>query len=176
MPKTIAEYVVDIPDYPKPGIIFRDITGILESAEGFRLVMDGLADAARTMKIDKIAAVEARGFIFGAALADRLGVSFVPVRKPGKLPRETISESYSLEYGTATVHLHKDAVKPGERVLVLDDFLATGGTAAAAAHLVEREGGIVVGMLFVLELLGFDARNAALAGYRVESLVQYPGK
>lgn len=178
MSKQLADYVIDILDYPKKGIVFRDVTGILESPAGYKLSIDELENAVKSngLVFDKIAAVEARGFIFGAALADRLGVAFVPVRKPGKLPRDTISESYDLEYGSATVHLHKGSIKPGERVLVLDDLLATGGTAAAAAHLVEKEGGVVAGMLFVLELLGFNARETNLKGYAVFSLVQYPGK
>ncbi|MBP5790846.1 MAG: adenine phosphoribosyltransferase [Kiritimatiellae bacterium] len=176
MAKSVADYVIDVKDYPKPGIIFRDITGILADAEGFRLSIDSLEEAVKGMSIDKVAAIEARGFIFGAPLADRLGVSFIAIRKPGKLPRETISESYTLEYGTSTVHIQMDAVKPGERVLVVDDLLATGGTAAAAARLVEREGGKVAGMAFVLELAGFEARKGALAGYDVKSIVRYDGK
>ena len=128
------------------------------------------------MKIDRIAGPEARGFIFGAAVADRLGCAFIPVRKGGKLPRETISESYDLEYGTATLHMHTDAVKPGQRVVIVDDLLATGGTAKAAAKLVERLGGTVVKMLFPIELEGFKAREGILKGYDVDSLVKYPGK
>lgn len=176
MEKTLADYVIDIKDYPKPGIVFRDITGILGDAKGFKLATDQLEAAARPVRPEKIVAIEARGFIFGAALADRLGIGFVAIRKPGKLPRETISESYDLEYGTSTVHLHKDAIASGERVVIVDDLLATGGTAAAAAHLVEREGGVVAGMFFVLELAGFNARKGLLAPYKVASLVSYPGK
>ncbi|MBQ5545807.1 MAG: adenine phosphoribosyltransferase, partial [Clostridia bacterium] len=115
-------------------------------------------------------------FIFGAALADRFRTAFVPIRKPGKLPRETISESYDLEYGTATLHMHTDAVKPGQRVVIVDDLLATGGTAKAAAKLVERLGGAVVKMIFPIELEGFKAREGILKGYDVDSLVKYPGK
>lgn len=172
----LAECVHSIPDFPKPGILFRDVTGIFDTAEGFRLSIDLLVRALEGVKFDLIVAPESRGFIFGAALADRLGKAFVPIRKPGKLPRATISEDYKLEYGTATVQMHADAVKPGERVVLIDDLLATGGTAAAGARLVERLGGKVVKMVFPLELAGFDARRGILAGYDVASLVRYPGK
>ena len=174
--KQLADYVRNVPDFPKKGILFRDVTGILDSAEGFQLAIDQLAALLEGEKIDRIAGPESRGFIFGAALADRLKCALVPIRKPGKLPRETISEEYALEYGTATLHMHKDAIKPGERVVIVDDLLATGGTAAAAARLVERLGGKVVMLMFPIELEGFEARTRALAGYRVESLIRYPGR
>lgn len=174
--KSIDAYVRAIPDFPKPGILFRDVTGILESPEGFRLALDMMADVLSSVEFDLVAAPESRGFIFGAALADRFRKAFVPIRKPGKLPRETISESYELEYGSATLHMHSDAVKPGERVVVVDDLLATGGTAKAAAKLVERLGGSVVKMVFPIELEGFLARGGMLKGYDVASLVKYPGK
>lgn len=172
----LARFIKSIPDFPEKGVLYRDITGILESGEAFRLATDALAAALEGARIDRIAAPEARGFIFGAAVADRLGVAFVPVRKGGKLPRETISEDYSLEYGKATLHMHADAVREGERVAVIDDLLATGGSARAAARLVERLGGSVVKMLFPIELEGFAARSGVLAAYDVVSLVKYPGK
>ena len=175
-PLVLADYVKLVPDFPKPGVMFRDVTGILESVEGFRLAVDQMEKSLEGQPIDLVAAPESRGFIFGSALADRLGVVFVPIRKPGKLPRATISESYDLEYGKAELHIHDDAVIHDERVVIVDDLLATGGTAAAAARLVERLGGRVVKMVFLIELEGFEARTHALREYSVSSLVQYPGK
>ena len=176
MENKLEKYVKEIPDFPIKGVLFRDVTGILDSGEGFRLAMIEMERALSGVQIDKVVAPESRGFIFGAALADRLRCAFVPVRKPGKLPRETISEEYALEYGTATVHMHKDAISQGDRIVLVDDLLATGGTALAAAHLVERLGGNVVKMVFPIELEGFAARTGKLAGYEVVSLVRYPGK
>ena len=174
--KTLESYVRAVPDFPKPGVLFRDVTGILDSSEGFRLAMIEMEKAVFDPKVDKIASPESRGMIFGAVLADRIRSAFVPIRKPGKLPRETVSEKYALEYGTAELHMHTDAISPGDRVVIVDDLLATGGTAAAAAHLVERMGGKVVRMVFLIELEGFKARENALSGYDVVSLVSYPGK
>lgn len=174
--KRLDDYVRAIPDFPKPGVLFRDVTGILESPDGFQLALDLTTGLLAECEFDLVAAPESRGFIFGAALADRFRRAFVPIRKPGKLPRETISETYALEYGMATLHVHADAVKPGQRVVVVDDLLATGGTARAAARLVERLGGSVVKMVFPIELEGFAARANALKGYSVETLVKYPGK
>ena len=173
---SLASYVRAIPDFPKPGVLFRDVTSVLENTTAFRLAVDEMEEALADMSVDLVAAPESRGFIFGAALADRLRTAFVPIRKPGKLPRETISEEYDLEYGKATLHMHRDAVIPGERAVIVDDLLATGGTAAAAARLVERLGGTVVKMIFPIELEGFQARANALKGYDVVSLVKYPGK
>jgi len=172
----LEKYVRAVPDFPKPGVLFRDVTGILDSGEGFRLAMIEMERALAGVRVDKIAAPESRGFIFGAALADRLRCAFVPIRKPGKLPRETISEDYELEYGHATLHMHKDALSEGDRVVLVDDLLATGGTALAGARLVERLGGKVVKMMFPIELEGFGAVKGALARYDVVSLVKYPGK
>ncbi len=172
----LAEYVREIPDFPKPGVLFRDVTGILDTAEGFNLALDAIASELSGIKFDLVAAPESRGFIFGAAIAAKFGKAFVPVRKPGKLPRDTISETYELEYGSATLHMHADAIIPGERVVVMDDLLATGGTAAATARLVERLGGVVVKMIFPIELEGFKARENLLKAYSVETLVKYPGK
>ena len=176
MENSLERYVRAIPDFPKPGVLFRDVTGILDSAEGFRLAMIEMERALSGVEVDKVAAPESRGFIFGAALADRLRSAFVPIRKPGKLPRRTVSEDYDLEYGKATLHMHDDAISPGDRVVVVDDLLATGGTARAAARLVERLGGRVVKMMFPIELAGFSARETALRGYDIVSLVRYDGK
>ena len=174
--KNLNNYVKAIPDFPKPGILFRDVTGILESPDGFQLALGMTVGILAAVEFDLVAAPESRGFIFGAAIADRFRTAFVPIRKPGKLPRETISESYDLEYGQATLHMHTDAVKPGQRVVIVDDLLATGGTAKAAAKLVERLGGTVVKMIFPIELEGFKAREGLLRNYDVASLVKYPGK
>lgn len=176
MEDKLEKYVRAIPDFPKKGVMFRDVTGILDSGEGFRLAMIEMERALSGVRADKVAAPESRGFIFGAALADRLRCAFVPIRKPGKLPRETISEDYELEYGSASLHMHVDAIRPGDKVVVVDDLLATGGTALAAARLVERLGGEVVKMLFPIGLDGFGAKSGKLAAYDVETLVSYPGK
>ena len=174
--KDLASYVVSIPDYPKPGVLFRDITGILGSADGLRFAIDQLADKLEGVQFDAIVSMESRGFLFGMPLAYKLNKAFVPVRKPGKLPRETVSASYELEYGTDALEMHKDALKPGERVVVVDDLIATGGTAAACARLVESVGAKVVKMLFVIELEGFAARANKLSAQKVDTLIKYPGK
>ena len=174
--QSLENYVRVIPDFPKPGVLFRDVTGILDTAEGFTMALNEMVKALDGVTFDVVAAPESRGFIFGAALAGRLGKAFVPVRKPGKLPRSTISEDYDLEYGKATLHIHSDAVIPGERVVIVDDLLATGGTAAACARLVEKLGASVATMLFPIELEGFEARSHALRDYKVVSLVRYSGK
>jgi len=174
--KRLDDYVKAIADFPKPGVLFRDVTGILESPDGLQLALDKIVGILAETEFDLVAAPESRGFIFGAALADRFRKAFVPIRKPGKLPRETVHEDYDLEYGKATLHMHADAVKPGERVVIVDDLLATGGTAKAAARLVERLGGKVVKMIFPIELEGFGARDNLLKGYEVATLVRYPGK
>jgi len=174
--KDLESYVIAIPDYPKPGILFRDVTGILDSADGLRLAIDQLADRLQGVQFDAIVSMESRGFIFGMPLAYKLNKAFIPVRKPGKLPRETVFASYELEYGTDTLEMHKDALKPGQRVVIVDDLLATGGTAGACARLVECVGAKVVKMLFVIELEGLSARSGKLAGYEIESLIAYPGK
>jgi adenine phosphoribosyltransferase len=160
----------DVPDFPKPGIVFKDIHPLLQDPACFRLTLDVLAERAREFAPQRIVGIESRGFLFGAPLADRLGVGLSLVRKPGKLPYRTLSESYSLEYGTDTIQMHVDAVTAGERVLIVDDLLATGGTARAAANLVTRLGGQVVGCLFVVEL-GFLSGRAKLDGVPASSLV-----
>lgn len=173
--KELKDYVVSIPDFPEPGIIFRDITSILQDAEGLHMAIDQLQSALEGLEFDVIAGTESRGFIFGMPLAYNLGKPFVPVRKKGKLPRETIEETYDLEYGTATIEIHKDAVKPGQKVVLVDDLIATGGTIKAAANLIERLGGEVVKMVFVMELAGLEGRKL-LEGYDVFSAITYEGK
>jgi len=161
-----------VPDFPKPGILFYDITTLLADPEAFRTVIDRLAEPYANQKIDKIVGIESRGFIFGAPLSERLNVGFVPVRKPGKLPSDFIEESYDLEYGSNTLCIHKDAVSPGERVLVIDDLLATGGTMAATAKLIQRLEGEIVSLACVIELLFLNGREK-LKGHPVFSLLTY---
>ncbi len=173
--KELEEYIISIPDFPKEGILFRDITGILRDAEGFELAIDKLAERLKDVEFDVIAGAEARGFIFGAPLAYKMHKRFVPVRKKGKLPRETVSKAYELEYCTEEIEIHKDAIKKGEKVVLVDDLIATGGTAKASAELLELLGGDIVKILFIIELKGLHGRDA-LKGYDVESLIQYEGK
>ena len=168
----IARYIRDVPDFPKPGIVFKDITPLLQSADGLKEAVDGLARAAADHTFDVICGIEARGFIFGTALARQLGMGFVPIRKPGKLPWKTASESYELEYGTDALEIHTDAVSPGQRVLLVDDLLATGGTMRAAWKLVEKVGGTPVACLCVIEL-AFLAGRDRLGDVPVHSLIQY---
>ena len=172
--KPLEDYVTAIPDFPEKGIIFRDITTILQDKDGLKLAIDGMAEKLEGVDFDLVAGPESRGFIFGTPLAYRVGKGFVMIRKKGKLPRETISEEYALEYGTATIEVHKDAIKPGQKVVVVDDLIATGGSAAATIKLIERLGGKVVKVLFVIELKGLKGRSK-LAGYDVESLIAYDG-
>lgn len=175
MNKKLEEYVTTIPDFPEPGIMFRDVTSIIENPDGLKLAIDGLYDRIKDLDFDVIVGPEARGFIFGVPLAYMTGKGFIPVRKKGKLPRETVSEKYDLEYGQAEVEIHKDSIKPGMKALLIDDLVATGGSAKAAAHLVEKLGGEVVRMQFIMELAGLEPRKA-LEGYDVDSLIVYPGK
>ena len=168
----LASLIRDVPDFPVPGILFKDITTLLRNAAALREAVTLLANRYADAHVDIVAAIESRGFIFGAPLAVHLGAGFVPVRKPGKLPAQTISESYTLEYGTNTLEMHVDAIQPGQRVLVVDDLLATGGSARAAVNLVERLGGKVVGLAFVVELDFLNGRQK-LTGYPVHSLVHY---
>ncbi len=167
-----ANLIRNIPDFPKPGILFRDITPLLNNPAAFAQVIDELADAASRYRFSRIAGIESRGFIFGAPLSLKLGVGFVPIRKPGKLPARVLREEYSLEYGTNAVEMHADALTKGESVLIIDDLLATGGTAAAACRLVERAGGIVAACTFVVELAALEGRRA-LEGREVVSLITY---
>jgi adenine phosphoribosyltransferase len=168
----LRDRVRDVPDFPKPGIVFKDLMPLVADAEYFRETIDRLEQLAKPRRPDIILGAEARGFIFGGALADRLGCGFVPARKPGKLPWETVEATYDLEYGTDSLQVHADAIGKGARVIVHDDVLATGGTAKAKTELVEQLGGEVVSLLFVVEL-GFLNGRARLAGYDVESLIQY---
>ena len=173
--KTVKDYIITIPDFPEEGIMFRDITSVLQDADGFRLAIDELQKRLEGVEFDVIAGAESRGFVFGAPLAYNLGKPFVPIRKKGKLPRETVSKEYALEYGTAVIEMHKDAVKPGHRVVVIDDLIATGGTIKACAELVEELGGEVVKILFLLELAGLNGREK-LKGYDVDAVATYEGK
>ena len=175
MKKSLEEYVVTIPDFPEPGIQFRDITSVIQDPDGLKLAVDGLADRLRGLDFDLVIGPESRGFIFGVPVAYLLGKGFVPVRKKGKLPRATVSQKYDLEYGQAEVEIHRDAVRPGQKVVIVDDLIATGGSAEAAARLVEKLGGKVIRMAFVMELAGLEGRKK-LEGYEVESLIVYPGK
>lgn len=167
-----ARLVRDIPNFPEPGIIFKDITPVLKHPQALKEVVDLMTEHARQLKPDLVAGIESRGFVFGLPIAINLGLGFVPVRKLGKLPGEKISEEYALEYGTNTVEMHTDAVEPGQRVVVVDDLLATGGTASAAARLIERLGGTVAGFTFLVELTFLDGRKH-LRGYDVCSLIEY---
>ena len=173
--KELKDYVTTIPDFPEPGIMFRDITSILDDAEGLQLAIDTLQKFREGLDVDVIAGTESRGFIFGMPIAYNLHKPFVLIRKKGKLPRETISETYDLEYGQATIEIHKDSIKPGQKVVLVDDLIATGGTIEAAAHLVERLGGEVVKMIFVMELAGLKGRER-LAKYDIDSAIIYEGK
>ena len=170
----VEDYIRSIPDFPAPGIIFRDVTSILQSAEGLKLSIDELVKKLEGVEFDVIAGAESRGFIFGMPIAYLLNKPFVPIRKAGKLPCETVSKTYDLEYGTATIEIHKDAITPGMKVVLLDDLIATGGTIKAAAELVEELGGEVVECLFLMELVDLGGRKS-LEGYKVDSVVKYEG-
>lgn len=173
--KAIEEYVRSIPDFPKKGIIFRDLTSVLQDADGLALAIDSMQAYLKDVDVDVIVGAESRGFILGMPIAYNLHKSFVPVRKPGKLPCEVISQSYSLEYGEASIEIHKDAIKPGQKVVLIDDLIATGGTAQAAVKLIESLGGEVVKLLFLMELSGLKGREA-LKGYDVASVICYEGE
>lgn len=168
----LARMIRDVPDFPVKGILFKDITTLIKDPTAFREAVDRMAAPYVGMEIDLVAAIESRGFIFGAPLAYKLGAGFVPVRKPNKLPAETISASYTLEYGTNTLEMHKDAIRPGQRVLLVDDLLATGGSAKAAATLIEQLGGKVVGVAFLIDLT-FLKGVEKLQGYDVFSVIQF---
>ncbi len=168
----LKQYIREVPDFPKPGINFYDITTLLENPLALRKTVDRFVWMFSERSIDKVAAIESRGFMFGPIVAYNLNAGFVPVRKPGKLPYKTIRQSYDLEYGSDSVEMHNDAVKPGENVLIVDDLVATGGTALAAAKLVESLGGVVAGMGFIVELTFLPCREK-LTDYKVESLIQY---
>lgn len=173
--KKIEEYVRSIPDFPEPGIIFRDVTSILQDADGLKLAIDSMQAFLKDTDVDVIVGTESRGFIFGVPIAYNLHKPFVPVRKKGKLPCETVSMSYDLEYGSAEIEMHKDSIKPGQKVAIIDDLIATGGTIEAAVKLVEELGGEVVKIVFLMELAGLKGRER-LAEYDVESVLIYEGK
>lgn len=168
----LKRLIREVPDYPKAGILFYDITTLLKDATGLKTVIDGLSHAAKDLGIDRVVGIEARGFIFGPAVAYALGTGFVPIRKPKKLPSLVERMEYALEYGTDTIEIHRDAIESGQRILIVDDVLATGGTAAAAARLIEKLGGKVAALSFVIEL-DFLSGRSKLPGHRVESLVHY---
>jgi len=168
----LEKLIRDVPDFPKKGIIFKDITTLLKNPQGLNEASGILENFVKGKQITKIVGIESRGFIFGGILANKLGIGFVPIRKPGKLPAETISESYSLEYGTDTIEIHKDAIEKGDRVLLHDDLLATGGTMEAACKLIEKLGGEVVQIYFLIELNFLNGRDK-LKGYDVQSLIKY---
>src|SRR3954453_2832839 len=168
----LKDHIRDIPDFPKPGVTFKDITPLLADVDAFRFTIDAIADPFAGREIDKVLGVEARGFIAAAPVAYRFGAGFVPVRKAGKLPWQIEREEYELEYGTDLLEIHKDAVAPGERALIVDDVLATGGTAAATVRLVEKLGGVVAGLGFIIEL-DFLGGRGKLEGHQVVSLVRY---
>jgi adenine phosphoribosyltransferase len=168
----LKRYIREVPEWPKPGILFYDITTLLKDPLALRMTVDRFVWLFAHQHVDKVVGMESRGFMFGPIVAYDLNAGFVPVRKPGKLPAETVEESYALEYGTDRLQMHRDAISKGERVLIVDDLVATGGTAKATARLVEQLGGEVVGMGFIIELTFLQPREK-LAGYRLESLIQY---
>lgn len=173
--KKLEDYVVTIPDFPEPGIMFRDVTSVLQDADGLQLAINSLQELLKDVEFDVLIGTESRGFIFGMPIAYNLHKPFVLVRKKGKLPRETVSKEYDLEYGKAVIEMHKDAIKPGQKVVLVDDLIATGGTMKAAAELVEELGGEVVKIIFLMELAGLKGRDA-LKGYDVASVIKYEGK
>ena len=176
MPKTVKDYIRTIPDFPHQGILFRDVTTLFADPRGFRMAIDQLLQPFAGQRIDKVAGLEARGFILGGAVAHQLSTGFVPIRKQGKLPGRVIAQAYTLEYGQAVVEVHDDALQPGERVLLVDDLLATGGTAEAGIKLIERLGAIVVGLAVVVDLPELGGRKKIEAmGIAVHSLCEFDG-
>ena len=173
--KKLEEYVRSIPDFPEEGIIFRDVTSVLQDADGLKLAIDSMMELLDGVDFDVIVGTESRGFIFGVPIAYAIGKPFVPARKKGKLPCETISVTYDLEYGSAEIEMHKDAIKPGQKVVLVDDLIATGGTIEACAQMVEMLGGEVVKIIFLMELAGLKGRDK-LQKYDVASVITYEGK
>lgn len=173
--KKLEEYVKSIPDFPEKGIIFRDVTSVLQDAEGLHLAIDQMQEKLEGVDFDVVLGPESRGFIFGVPIAYNMHKAFVPVRKKGKLPRATISQTYDLEYGTATIEIHKDAIQPGQKVVIIDDLIATGGTTEAIIKMVEELGGEVVKIVFLMELAGLKGRER-LGGYDIDSAIIYEGK
>lgn len=172
--KKLEEYVVSIPDFPEKGIIFRDVTSVLQDGEGLQLAIDTMQEKVQDLEYDVVVGPESRGFIFGTPIAYNNKKPFVPIRKAGKLPRETVSATYELEYGQAQIEMHKDSIQPGQRVLIVDDLIATGGTTEAMIKLIEGLGGKVVGIVVLIELAGLKGRER-LKNYRLESAICYPG-
>ena len=170
--KKLEEYVKSIPDFPEKGIIFRDVTSVLQDAEGLHLAIDQMQEKLEGVDFDVVLGPESRGFIFGVPIAYNMHKAFVPVRKKGKLPRATISQTYDLEYGTATIEIHKDAIQPGQKVVIIDDLIATGGTTEAIIKMVEELGGEVVKIVFLMELAGLKGRER-LSGYDIDSAIIY---
>ena len=173
--KKLEDYVRSIPDFPEKGIIFRDVTSVIQDADGLHLAIDGIQNILDGVDFDVVVGPESRGFIFGVPVAYNMHKAFVPVRKKGKLPCETVSQEYALEYGTATIEMHKDSIRPGQKVVIVDDLIATGGTTEAIIKLVEQLGGEVVKIAFLMELEGLKGRDK-LAGYSMDSVIKYPGK
>ncbi len=173
--KKLEDYVRSIPDFPEEGIIFRDVTSVLQDAEGLHLAIDSMQELVKDLEYDVVVGAESRGFIFGTPIAYNNRKPFVLIRKKGKLPCETVEISYDLEYGQATIEMHKDSIKPGQKVLVVDDLIATGGTTEAMIKLIESLGGEVVGVVVLMELAGLKGRER-IAGYRLDSAICYPGK
>lgn len=173
--KKVEEYIRSIPDFPEEGIVFRDITSVLQDPNGLKLAIDSMIKLLDGLEFDVVAGTESRGFMFGVPIAYALGKSFVPIRKKGKLPCETVSAKYDLEYGSAELEMHKDSVKPGERVIIVDDLIATGGTVQAFVKLIEELGGEVAKIIFLMELAGLKGRDK-LKGYDVAFVITYEGK
>ncbi len=171
----VKDYIRTIPDFPKKGIMFRDVTTVLQNADGFKLAIDSMSALLKDIDFDVVVGIESRGFIFGTPIAYNLGKPFITVRKKGKLPYDTIEEEYDLEYGTAKIEMHRDAIKKGERAIIIDDLIATGGTAKASAKLVEKLGGSVAGMLFLVELPALNGRET-LKDYKVMSVTSFDGE
>ncbi len=173
--KQLQDYVRAIPDFPEPGIIFRDVTSVIGDADGLKLAVDGMMEKLEGVDFDVVVGTDSRGCMFGVLIAYELHKAFVPVRKKGKLPLETIEQSYDLEYGSATIEMHKDSIKPGQKVVVVDDLIATGGTIEASIKMIEELGGEVVKVIFLMELAGLKGREK-LKGYDVEAVITYEGK
>lgn len=173
--KKLEDYVRTIPDFPEPGIMFRDVTSVIQDADGLCLAIDSLNELLVDVDYDVVVGPESRGFIFGVPIAYKNHKSFVPVRKKGKLPCETIEEEYALEYGTAVIEMHKDSIKPGQKVVIVDDLMATGGTLKAICNMIERLGGKVEKIIVLMELLGLEGRKV-IENYNFDSVIKYPGK
>ena len=173
--KKLEEYVRTIPDFPEPGVMLRDVTSVLQDADGLQLAIDSMQDLVKDLEYDIVAGAESRGFIFGTPIAYNNHKPFVLIRKKGKLPADTVSVEYDLEYGKAVIEMHKDSIKPGQKVLVVDDLIATGGTTEAMIKLIESLGGIVVGVVVMMELAGLNGRDR-IEGYRLDAVITYEGK